>query len=557
MAATDYPVSDRSRIRLFAGRGTNDKSAIHAVVDSALYGVVAYAIDGQPFATPTMVWRQGEYLYWHGSAGSRMLKHHAAGTDVCINFTHLDGFVLSRLASAHTLNYRSVMVYGRTEPVESLDERLAQLQFFLESRFPGRWAEIKQPTLHELKGILMVRMRIQEGSLKRRAGPPADGLPIFGGEALYAQACWAGEIPIGAVAYPGRPGARLKEEVRTPAYVSGFARRMQLREPGEQAGPPVPLRVRVREAEMAAKEVRRIRMEMGDDAALPAMEAGAHARIGVVLRDGTRDFREYTVVEADPQGRWFDIAVLKEMQGRGGSVYLHERIDAGDELLVDGFPNEFPIAQDTRAAVLVAGGIGVTPIVAIARALKRRAVPFEVHYSVRGEAAGAYREELAALAGDGFHFYDTARKGPTRMDAREVVGEPAPGRHVYVCGPASLVDAVLDAAAAGGHPRDRVHHELFKAPPPKSTDKPVTVHLLRSGRQLDVVPGTSILDAVLASGVYVRHSCKRGECGECAVQVAAGTLSHRDRFLTPEQRDGGLACICVAWSDSASVSLDL
>jgi ferredoxin-NADP reductase/nitroimidazol reductase NimA-like FMN-containing flavoprotein (pyridoxamine 5'-phosphate oxidase superfamily) len=552
-----YPVTDRSRVRLFGGRGSNDKSAIHGVIDSALYGVVSYVIDGQPFATPTMVWRQGEYLYWHGSAGSRMLKHVAAGAEVCLNFTQLDGFVLSRLASAHTLNYRSVMAYGRTEPVESLEDRLEQLKHFLDSRFPGRWEEVKQPSLHELKSILMVRMQIQEGSLKRRAGPPADGLAIFGGEALYAQACWAGEVPLGVVAYPGRPGARLNAEVGTPDYVENFASQMGLRRPGEQVGPPPPSRVRVEEVEMMAKEVRRIRMHAVQPELLPQVQAGAHARVGVVLRDGTRDFRPYTVVHADPQRKWFDIAVLKENEGRGGSIHLHERVQPGDELQVEAFPNEFPVAPATASAVLVAGGIGVTPIVAIARDLQSRGIPFEVHYTARGEAMAAYRDELAALAGERFHFYDTARQGQARLAAHEILGEPAVGRHLYLCGPASLVDAVTEAAAARGYAADQIHHELFKAPPPKSTDKPVKVSLARSGKSLDVVPGTSILDAVLATGIYVGHSCKRGECGECAVKVVAGPVSHRDRFLSPAQRQSGLACICVAWSDSDSIVLDL
>jgi|GEM_PF-51339 len=557
MKSTHYPVTDRSRIRLFAGRGSNERSAIHEVIDSALYGVVSYAIEGQPFATPTMVWRQGDHLYWHGSAGSRMLKHLAAGAGVCINFTHLDGFVLSRLASAHTLNYRSVMVYGITEPVESLEDRMEQLQRFLASRFPGRWEEIRQPSLHELKSILMVRMQIQEGSLKRRAGPPADGLPIFGGEALYAQACWAGEIPLGVVAYPGRPAARLKEEVTTPAYVEKFAAQMGLRTPGEQVGPVPPARVKVLDAQMVAKEVRRIRMQAVAPEHLPAMQAGAHARVGVVLRDGTRDFRPYTVVEVDGQRRWFDIAVLKEVEGRGGSVYLHERVQAGDALDVEAFPNEFPIAPSTQSAILVAGGIGVTPIVAIARALKAQGIPFTAHYTARGEATAAYRGELAALGGEAYRFYDTACEGQPRMPVHDILGEPAAGRHVYVCGPASLVDAVVEAALARGYSPDQVHHELFKAPPPKSTDRPVQVSLARSGMALEVAPGTSILDAVLAKGVYVPHSCKRGECGECAVKVAAGSMSHRDRFLTPAQRSGGLACICVSWSDGDAIALDL
>ncbi len=557
MSEADYPVTDRSRVRLFAGRGSNEKTAVHAVIDSALYGVVSYVIDGQPFATPTMVWRQGEYLYWHGSAGSRMLKHLVQGAPVCLNFTHLDGFVLSRLASAHTLNYRSVMVYGRTESVDSLEERLAQLQVFLGSRFPGRWDEVKQPNLHELRSIHMVRLRIEEASLKRRAGPPADGLAIFGGEALYEQACWAGEVPLRTVAYPGRPAARLKAEVDTPAYVSGFARQMQLLTPDERVGPPAPLRVRVAEVQAIATDVRRLRLQAIGPDVLPAIEPGAHARVGVVLRDGTRDVRPYTVVQSDAAGGWFDIAVLKEREGRGGSLHLHEAVRLGDELAVESFPNEFPVHEGTASAVLVAGGIGVTPIVAIARALKERGTPFDVHYSARGRHCAAYLDELQAIAGDRLRFHDTSLAANGRLDPMAVVGEPAPGRHVYVCGSASLIDAVVDAARSRGSAHDRVHHELFNPPPPLSTDKPIRLHLKRSERQVLVEPGTSLLDAALAQGVPVPHSCKRGECGECAVHVLSGGIQHRDRFLTPAQREGGLACICVAWSDDEAIELDI
>jgi ferredoxin-NADP reductase/nitroimidazol reductase NimA-like FMN-containing flavoprotein (pyridoxamine 5'-phosphate oxidase superfamily) len=527
MSEADYPVTDRSRVRLFAGRGSNEKAAVHAVIDSALYGVVSYVIDGQPFATPTMVWRQGEYLYWHGSAGSRMLKHLVQGAPVCLNFTHLDGFVLSRLASAHTLNYRSVMVYGRTESVDSLQERLAQLQVFLGSRFPGRWDEVKQPNLHELRSIHMVRLRIEEASLKRRAGPAG----------LLVQ--------------------RLKAEVDTPAYVSGFARQMQLLTPDERVGPPAPLRVRVAEVQTMATDVRRLRLQAIGPDVLPAIEPGAHARVGVVLRDGTRDVRPYTVVQSDAAGGWFDIAVLKEREGRGGSLHLHEAVRLGDELAVESFPNEFPVHEGTASAVLVAGGIGVTPIVAIARALKERGTPFDVHYSARGRHCAAYLDELQAIAGDRLRFHDTSLAANGRLDPMAVVGEPAPGRHVYVCGSASLIDAVVDAARSRGYAHDSVHHELFNPPPPLSTDKPIRLHLKRSERQVLVEPGTSLLDAALAQGVPVPHSCKRGECGECAVRVLSGGIQHRDRFLTPAQREGGLACICVAWSDDEAIELDI
>lgn len=555
MSEPHYPVTDRSRVRLFGGRGSNRKQDVYEVIDRSLYGVIAYAIDGQAFATPTMVWRDGDYLYWHGSAGSRMLKHVALGEPVSINFTHLDGFVLSRLASAHTLNYRSVMVFGRAEKIESLDERLAQLRRFLDTRFPGRWDEVKQPTLAELNSIIMVRMKIEEASLKRRAGPPADGAAVFGGEALYEQACWAGEIPLATVALPGKAAKRLKASVDTPAYVTDFARNTGLATPAQVNMPDTAMLAIVQEREALANDVIRIRLAARAGARFPRIAAGAHARVAVVLKDDTRDFRPYTVVDVDAEGRWFDIAVLKEPDGQGGSLFIHERTAVGDTLAVEAFANEFPLDPGTQSAVLIAGGIGVTPIVAMARELEQRGVPFTVHYSARGVDTAAYRTELARLAGAGYRFYDTAATG--RMPLADVLGAPAPGKHVYTCGPAALVDAVCDAAQAQGYGPDAVHQELFKAPPPRSTDQPVAVRLAKFGAQLDVAPGTSILDAVLAKGVPVPHSCKRGECGECAVRVLDGKVSHRDHFLDQAQRDGGLACICVSWAESGSLALDL
>ncbi|WP_181184580.1 pyridoxamine 5'-phosphate oxidase family protein [Cupriavidus pinatubonensis] len=206
---TSYPITDRSRVRLFGGRGSNEKQAIHEIIDATLHGAVSYHIDGQPFATPTMVWRHGDHLYWHGSAGSRMLRHVSQGVPVCVNFTLLDGYVLSRLASAHTLNYRSAMVFGRPKPVAEPAARREQLEYFLSRYFSGRWDEVKQPSEGEVHSTIMVRMRIEEGSAKRRAGPPGDGLAIFGGEALYRRHCWAGEIPLATVALPSRPARRL------------------------------------------------------------------------------------------------------------------------------------------------------------------------------------------------------------------------------------------------------------------------------------------------------------------------------------------------------------
>ncbi|TXI85310.1 MAG: hypothetical protein E6Q40_07900, partial [Cupriavidus sp.] len=437
-----YPVTDRSRVRLFGGRGSNDKAAIHDIIDAALYGVVSWQLEDQPYATPTMVWRHGDDLYWHGSAGSRMLRQVSQGVPVCVNFTLLDGYVLSRLASAHTLNYRSVMVFGRPEPVTDPAERRAQLRHFLSRYFPGRWDEVRQPSEAELHSIIMVRMRIDEGSAKRRAGPPADGLAIFGGEALFAQQCWAGEIPLATVALPGRPARRLHESVTTPDYVTHFAARAHCQTPADVSVPDGRQVVTVQETEMVGHDIKRIRLAVDTGAALPPIAAGSHVRVGTVLNDRTREDRQYTVVDAAADGSWCEIAVLREDAGRGGSRYLHDEVGAGSRLEIEVPPNEFPLDPATRHAILIAGGIGVTPIVAMARELRRIGTPFEVHYSARGLADAAFVDPLRALCGDALHLYDTAHGAAGRMRLDAVLAERVAGTHTYTCGPASLIDAV-------------------------------------------------------------------------------------------------------------------
>jgi ferredoxin-NADP reductase len=380
---------------------------------------------------------------------------------------------------------------------------------------------------------------------------------IFGGEALYAQGCWAGELPLEMNALPARPAARLKEKVQTPGYLRTFARNFDCEPSSGLPIEPAVEAMRVTRIEPLAKDVRGIRLETVGDARLPPFAAGAHVKLGVVLPDETRDVRSYTMVDGDPKGRWCQIAVLREDAGNGGSRYLHDRVREGDTVRLEGAGNDFPVAPDTRSAVLICGGIGVTPMVGVAKELMAAGARIDVHYSARGSAAAALRTELARIAGERFHFYDTGIEGGRRMQLAGTIGTHAPGKHLYVCGPAGMVEAAIAAAEQAGYPHSAIHHELFKTPPPRVTDRPVHVHLKRSGAKLEVNPGTSILDAVLGIGIAVPHSCKRGECGECAVRVAGGEPSHRDHVLTPDQRAGGLACICVTWSESETLTLDL
>jgi ferredoxin-NADP reductase len=290
----------------------------------------------------------------------------------------------------------------------------------------------------------------------------------------------------------------------------------------------------------------------------PRIDAGAHLKVGVVLTDRTRDFRQYSIVDADPDGSWYEIAVLREPNGRGGSRYLHEEVDLRKTVSVHPPENDFPLVADAAHSVLVAGGIGITPILAMARELESLGRSAELHYSAKGAERAAFLAELRELKSLRTHFYDTSGGPDRRINLEKVLAPFEQGRHVYVCGPLRLIADTLAVAGRLGYPPEAVHSEAFAAPAPQSTDLPVEITFARSGRSVTVTPGQTILDAALSEGLEVGHSCKRGECGLCATTVVEGQPDHRDRFLSVDQRErDGKMCICVSWARSPGLRLDL
>ena len=189
------PASDRVRLHRLPERGHYDRATIDAIVDAAVVGHVGYVVDGQPFVTPTAVWRHGDRLYWHGSTASRMLRATKDGVPVCITMTHLDGLVLARSGFDHSLNYRSVMVLGRAREVEGDEQRLAALRDFVEHLFPVLWIDLA------------------EASAKIRVGPPKDP------EADRSWPVWAGVVPVRSATGTPEPDAHLPAGIPLPAYL--------------------------------------------------------------------------------------------------------------------------------------------------------------------------------------------------------------------------------------------------------------------------------------------------------------------------------------------------
>ncbi len=207
MSETPTP---RTRVKRYPDRGHYDRQTIYDIVDAAFICHVGYAIDGQPYVTPTAHWRLDDHVYWHGSSASRMLRAQTGGTPVCLTVTHVDGLVLARSGFHHSMNYRSVMALGHAEIVRDDAEKLAAMEAFVERLVRGRWATTRTPTAQELKAMSVLRMSLDEASAKVRMGPPIDE------DGDYGLPAWAGVIPLSLTFGAPEPDPRLHDGALPP-----------------------------------------------------------------------------------------------------------------------------------------------------------------------------------------------------------------------------------------------------------------------------------------------------------------------------------------------------
>ncbi|MEO3432249.1 pyridoxamine 5'-phosphate oxidase family protein [Inquilinus sp. CAU 1745] len=208
-----YPVTARNRVRRAHERGSYDHASVHAVLDAGMLAHVAYVIDGQPFCTPTLHWREGDVLYWHGSSASRMLRSLKDGARACVTVSHLDGLVLARSGFNHSVNYRSAMCFGTARLVDDPDEKARALTGVIERFYKGRDEALRPITAKETKATAVIAMRIEEASAKVRAKGVADD------EEDYGHPVWAGVIPVRTVLGTAEPCPRLADGVTTGALV--------------------------------------------------------------------------------------------------------------------------------------------------------------------------------------------------------------------------------------------------------------------------------------------------------------------------------------------------
>jgi vanillate O-demethylase ferredoxin subunit len=295
-----------------------------------------------------------------------------------------------------------------------------------------------------------------------------------------------------------------------------------------------------------------------DGRALPMAEAGSHIELHFGGGD-QRFVRHYSIVGPltlcdDPEPFW-RIAVQREDRARG-SAFIHDTFRAGTALKISRPINAFRLSRHQTNALLVAGGIGVTPMLAMARSLRTRNVSSSMFYAGQERPAMAYIDELEDLCGGGLTVHESKRDGIPDL-ARLLSGQPAE-TVVYVCGPASMIEALRDAASAQGWRKERVRFEVFNAA--HEPDDGAFEVRLSTGRRVKVGAGTTILDALELAGVDTLSSCRRGECGLCVTDVAAcdGQLDHRDRYFSDEERRAGKQiAICCSRVTGHELELNL
>ena len=318
--------------------------------------------------------------------------------------------------------------------------------------------------------------------------------------------------------------------------------------------PTIAVRVTRKVAE--AEDICSFELQAVDGRPLPAFSAGSHVDVhgpgGLV--------RQYSLCNDPGETHRYLIAVLKDAGSRGGSRAMHEQVNEGDTLTISAPKNHFALAHDATEHLLLAGGIGITPLLCMAERLAVSGAAFTLHYATRSRARTAFIERIAgsSFAARVQHHFDDGDTAQ-RLNLAQALAAPRPGAHLYVCGPQGFMDAVLAAARAAGWPEAQLHWEFFGAAPvDTANDGGFEVQLASSGRVIVVARDQSVAQALEAAGVIVPTSCEQGVCGTCLTRVLDGVPDHRDLYLTPEEQAANDQFTpCCSRAKSARLVLDL
>ena len=316
------------------------------------------------------------------------------------------------------------------------------------------------------------------------------------------------------------------------------------------------LSVRVAQKTEEAEGIAGFHLVSTDGRALPPFEAGAH--LDVHVAEGL--VRQYSLCNVPGENDRYQIGVLREPASRGGSQAMHDKVHVGDVLQVSAPKNHFPLHAGSQRSLLFAGGIGVTPILAMAEHLGRWGADFEMHYCTRSASRTAFAGRLRRSPfADKVRFHHDDGPAEQKLDLASLLGRADPATHLYVCGPSGFMNAVIATARDRGWNDGQIHFEYFSGVDAHSADDAsFDVIVKSSGQVIRVEAAKTIVQALAEHGVEVPTSCEQGVCGTCLTRVLEGEPDHKDLFLTPaEQQKNDQFLPCCSRAKSRTLVLDL
>lgn len=293
-----------------------------------------------------------------------------------------------------------------------------------------------------------------------------------------------------------------------------------------------------------------------DGRPLPPFSAGAH--IDIHIAAGL--IRQYSLCNDSRERHRYVISVLKDPLSRGGSAAMHDTISQGKILSISEPRNLFPLAESAKRHLLFGGGIGITPMLAMAHELHHQGADFELHYSFRSSERAAFIQWLAqAPFASHVHLHDDSGSPEQKLDTTALLATPDTTSHLYVCGPAGFMNFILDTAKAAGWPEDRVHREFFAAAPvDQSADMPFEVQLASNGQIFYIPADRTVFEVLDEAGIAIESSCEQGVCGTCVTGLLEGIGDHRDQFMTAaEHAANNRFTPCCSRAKSPRLVLDL
>ncbi len=303
------------------------------------------------------------------------------------------------------------------------------------------------------------------------------------------------------------------------------------------------LQLKVDRIEAATARVRRIVLSSANSDELPAFTPGAHIDIELP----NEETRSYSLLNDCAETDYYVVGVLREPDSLGGSVYLHDRLAVGDVLQAAPPSNDFPLYEAGETNILIAGGIGITPIMSMAARLAKVGRDYTLHYCARAAEDAAFLDELRARHGDHLKTHFDGGDPARGLDLKALLHNRRPGAHVYVCGPIGLIRGTI--AATADWPEGTVHYELFKGSTADLTsehsDQPFDIVLKKAGKTFTVPADKSILAVLKAQGFKVKTLCTSGRCGTCRVRFLSGKVDHRDEVLDDDEKQNFLQ-VCVS-----------